>query len=70
MRSRVLGAIEGLFHGGLTVSFAAAAFVLPLVGARGMYAIAGLAAGLSAIVLLPLLGEARVTAVRPTTELP
>jgi MFS family permease len=70
VRSRVLGAIEGLFHGGLTVSFAAAAFVLPLVGARGMYAIAGLAAGLSAIVLLPLLGEARVTAVRPTTELP
>jgi ribose/xylose/arabinose/galactoside ABC-type transport system permease subunit len=35
-----------------------------------MYAIAGVAAGLSAIVLLPLLGEAPVTAGRPTTELP
>jgi MFS family permease len=62
VRSRVLGAIEGLFHGGLTVSFAAAAFVLPLVGARGMYAIAGVAAGLSAIVLLPLLRAAPVGA--------
>ena len=55
VRSRVLGAIEGLFHGGLTISFVAAAFVLPVVGARGMYAIAGVAAGLSVIVLLPLL---------------
>jgi MFS family permease len=70
VRSRVLGAIEGLFHGGLTVSFVAAAFVLPVVGARGMYAIAGVAAGLSAIVLLPLLGETPITAGRTTTELP
>ena len=70
MRSRVLGAIEGLFHGGLTVSFVAAAFVLPVVGARGMYAIAGVAAGLSAIVLLPLLGETPIPAGRRTSELP
>jgi MFS family permease len=70
VRSRVLGAIEGLFHGGLTVSFVAAAFVLPVVGARGMYAIAGVAAGLSAIVLLPLLGATPITAGRTTTELP
>jgi MFS family permease len=70
VRSRVLGAIEGLFHGGLTVSFVAAAIVLPVVGARGMYAIAGVAAGLSAIVLLPLLAEAPVPVGRPTTELP
>jgi hypothetical protein len=70
VRSRVLGAIEGLFHGGLTVSFVAAALVLPVVGARGMYAIAGVTAGLSAIVLLPLLDEAPVTARRPTTHLP
>jgi MFS family permease len=70
VRSRVLGAIEGLFHGGLTVSFVAAAIVLPVVGARGMYAIAGVAAGLSAIVLLPLLAEAPVPVGRPTTEPP
>jgi MFS family permease len=70
VRSRVLGAIEGLFHGGLTVSFVAAAIVLPVVGARGMYGIAGVAAGLSAIVLLPLLAEAPVPVGRPTTELP
>ena len=70
VRSRVLGAIEGLFHGGLTVSFVAAAFVLPVAGARGMYAIAGVAAGLSVVVLLPLLGEKPVTAGRTSAELP
>lgn len=70
VRSRVLGAVEGLFHGGLTVSFVAAAFVLPVVGARGMYAIAGVAAGLSSIVLLPLLGSTPVTAGEATAELP
>jgi hypothetical protein len=48
----------------------AAAFVLPVVGARGMYAIAGVAAGLSAIVLLPLLGATPITAGRTTTEFP
>jgi len=63
VRSRVLGAIEGLFHGGMTVSFVAAAFVLPVVGARGMYAIAGIAAGLSVIILLPLLRTAPVAEV-------
>ena len=57
VRSRVLGAVEGLFHGGLAVSYVAAAFVLPVVGARGMYAIAGVAAGLAVLVLLPLLAR-------------
>jgi MFS family permease len=57
VRSRVLGAVEGLFHGGLAVSYVAAAFVLPVVGARGMYAIAGVAAGLAVLVLLPLLAK-------------
>jgi len=65
VRSRVLGALEGLFHGGLAVSYVAAAFVLPVVGARGMYAIAGVAAGLAVIVLLPLLAEGRATPVEP-----
>jgi MFS family permease len=62
VRSRVLGAVEGLFHGGLAVSYVAAAFVLPVVGARGMYAIAGVAAGLAVLVLLPLLGTSAVAA--------
>jgi ribose/xylose/arabinose/galactoside ABC-type transport system permease subunit len=35
-----------------------------------MYAIAGVAAGLAAIVLLPLLGETPITAGQPTAELP
>jgi hypothetical protein len=70
VRSRVLGAIEGLFHGGLTVSFVAAAIVLPVVGARGMYAIAGVAAGLSAIVLPPLLAEAPVPVGRRPPSFP
>jgi MFS family permease len=69
VRSRVLGALEGLFHGGLAVSYVAAAFVLPVVGARGMYAIAGVAAGLSVIVLLPLLRTAPVGAAEVTGEL-
>ena len=53
----MLGAVEGLFHGGLAVSYIAAAFVLPVVGARGMYAIAAVAAGLAVLVLLPLLAR-------------
>ncbi|MGH2540236.1 MAG: MFS transporter [Actinomycetota bacterium] len=70
VRSRVLGALEGLFHGGLAVSYVAAAFVLPVVGARGMYAIASVAAGLSVIVLLPLLAEGRAASVEavPATD--
>jgi MFS family permease len=67
VRSRVLGALEGLFHGGLAVSYVAAAFVLPAVGARGMYAIAGVAAGFSVIVLLPLLAEGRTSSIEPVT---
>ena len=31
--------------------------MLPVVGARGMYAIAGVAAGLAVLVLLPLLAK-------------
>ncbi|MGA9160540.1 MAG: MFS transporter [Actinomycetota bacterium] len=69
VRSRVLGAVEGLFHGGLAISYVAAAFVLPVVGARGMYAIAGVAAGLSVLVLLPLLGSAPVGVGDATEEL-
>lgn len=62
VRSRVLGAGEGLWHGTLTVAYVVAAFVLPVVGPRGMYAILGASAALSVIVLLPLLGSADTAA--------
>ena len=70
VRSRVLGALEGLFHGGLAVSYVAAAFVLPVVGARGMYALAGVAAALAVVVLLPLLGQTRVGVGEVSAPLP
>jgi len=70
VRSRVLGALEGLFHGGLAVSYVAAAFVLPVVGARGMYALAGVAAALAVVVLLPLLGNTPVGAGEGSAPLP
>jgi MFS family permease len=57
VRSRVLGALDGIVHGTLVVAYLAAAVVLPLVGARGMYALLGVGAGLSVVVLLPLLRE-------------
>jgi MFS family permease len=70
VRSRVLGAIEGLFHGGLAVSYVAAAFVLPVVGPRGMYAILGVAAALAVVVLLPLLRLTPVGAGEVSAPLP
>jgi len=55
VRSRVFGAQEGIWHGAISISYIAAAFVLPVVGARGMYAILGVTALLSAIVITPIL---------------
>ena len=55
VRSRVFGAQEGIWHGAVSISYIAAAFVLPVVGARGMYAILGVSALLSAIVITPIL---------------
>ena len=57
VRSRVLGALEGIVHGTLVFAYLGAAVALPVVGARGMYALLGVGAGLSVIVLLPLLRE-------------
>ena len=64
VRSRVLGASEGIFHGTLALSYIAAAFVLPVAGPQGMYALFGAACALSVLVLLPLLRE-RTPAVMP-----
>lgn len=69
VRSRVLGAGEGLWHGTLAVSYIGAAFVLRVVGPRGMYAILGAAAALSVIVLLPLLGRAGAAAGEPVPQI-
>jgi MFS family permease len=66
VRSRVLGALEGIVHGTLVLAYLAAAVVLPLVGARAMYALLGVGAGLSVVVLLPLLREPRPA--EPTEE--
>jgi MFS family permease len=55
VRSRVFGAQEGIWHGSVSVSFIAAAFVLPVAGPRGMYAILGISALLSALVIAPIL---------------
>jgi MFS family permease len=57
VRSRVLGALEGIVHGTLVIAYLGAAVALPVVGARGMYAMLGVGAGLSVLVLLPLLRE-------------
>jgi MFS family permease len=55
VRSRVFGAQEGIWHGSVSISYIGAAFLLPVVGARGMYAILGVTALLSAIVIAPIL---------------
>jgi len=55
VRSRVFGAQEGIWHGSVSVSYIAAAFVLPVVGPRGMYAILAITAALAAIVIAPIL---------------
>ena len=57
VRSRVLGALEGIVHGTLVIAYLLAAAALPVVGAPGMYALLGVGAGLSVVVLLPLRRE-------------
>jgi MFS family permease len=68
VRSRVLGALEGIVHGTLVIAYLGAAVALPVVGARGMYALLGVGAGLSVVVLLPLLREP--PSPEPEEELP
>jgi MFS family permease len=55
VRSRVFGAQEGIWHASISVSYIGAAFVLPVIGARGMYAVLGATALLSALVISPIL---------------
>jgi hypothetical protein len=51
----VFGAQEGIWHGSVSISYTAAAFLLPVVGAQGMYAILAVTAALSAVVIWPIL---------------
>lgn len=61
VRSRVFGAQEGIWHGAISISYIGAAFLLPVVGARGMYAILGFTALISALVITPILRLDRPT---------
>ncbi|HZD17728.1 MAG TPA: MFS transporter [Actinomycetota bacterium] len=54
LRGRVMGAFEGAIHGTMAISYIVAGVVVPAVGARGVYAIGGVAALLAVAVLSPL----------------
>jgi MFS family permease len=59
VRSSVMGAFEGGIHGMLAVSYLAAAFVLPALGVRWLYALGGVSGIGAGVVLLRLLSLAR-----------
>jgi NRE family putative nickel resistance protein-like MFS transporter len=52
VRSRVAAAFTGILHVMLALSYVAAAFVVPWIGAQATYAVGGVTAGLAVIVLL------------------
>lgn len=52
VRSRVSAAFTGLLHVMLALSYVAAAFVVPWIGAQPTYAVGGVTAGLAVLVLL------------------
>jgi MFS family permease len=62
VRSRVMGGLEGIVHGSLALAYVVAAFALPALGPRGLYAVFGVAAVLSLLVLLPLVRLGRTDA--------
>jgi MFS family permease len=68
IRSRVMGAFEGAIHGTLAVAFVLAAFALPVVGPRGVYAIGSAAGLISALIMLPLIARAREVPGRDVAE--
>lgn len=76
VRSSVMGAFEGGIHGMLAVSYLAAAFVLPALGVRWLYALGGFSGIGAGVVLLRLLSLARRSSVgletvgSPGTALP
>jgi MFS family permease len=52
VRSRVAAAFTGILHVMLALSYVAAAFVVPWIGAQPTYAVGGVTAGLAVLVLL------------------
>lgn len=75
VRSRVAAAFTGILHGMLALSYVAAAFVVPWIGAQPTYAVGGVTAGLAVLVLLRMRrllaeDEAVAPASGPTGEEP
>jgi MFS family permease len=52
VRSRVAAAFTGILHVALALSYVAAAFVVPWIGAQATYVVGGVTAGLAVLVLL------------------
>lgn len=52
VRSRVASAFMGVLHALLALSYVAAAFVVPAIGAKRVYGLGGITAGLAVLVLL------------------
>jgi MFS family permease len=65
VRSRVMAASEAAWQLAMAVSFVLAGFVLEAVGPQGVYVVAGVAAGLATIVLLPVLRDESARAPAP-----
>ena len=55
VRSRVIAALEAVFHGGLAVSFFFAGSLIDAVGPKAAYVLAGAGCTLAAILLVPVL---------------
>jgi len=69
----VAAAFTGILHVMLALSYVAAAFVVPWIGAQPTYAVGGVTAGLAVLVLLRmrrLLAEDEAQAAREETEEP
>jgi len=57
VRSRVIAALEAVFHGGLAVSFLFAGTLVDAFGPKAAYALAGAGCTVAAIILVPVLRE-------------
>jgi MFS family permease len=54
VRSRVIGALEAVWHSGLGVSFLFAGWLIDAYGAKSAYALAGIGCAICALILVPL----------------
>jgi predicted MFS family arabinose efflux permease len=61
VRSRVMAAVETVFLLGLATAFPAGAVLVGAVGPKAAYAVAGVGCAATALLLVPLLREARAT---------